>query len=68
MGVKDRVQQVVQALGRHAQQGGLLVDHALLQHFHGDAHHGCARALAVAGLQHPELALLDGELHVLHVA
>ena len=31
-------------------------------------HGGEAGALAVAGLQHPELLLLDGELDVLHVA
>ena len=37
-------------------------------HVDGDAHGGEAGALAVAALQHVELALLDGELDVLHVA
>ncbi len=34
----------------------------------GDAYRRLGGALAVAGLEHPELAPLDGELHVLHVA
>jgi hypothetical protein len=34
----------------------------------GDLHRGAAGALAVPGLQHVELALLHGELDVLHVA
>ena len=37
-------------------------------HVDGDADGGQAGALAVAGLQHVELAILDGELEVLHVA
>ena len=44
------------------------VDHALLDHVDGDAHRGQAGALAGAGLEHVELAVLDRELHVLHVA
>ena len=39
-----------------------------LDHVDGDADGGQAGALAVAGLQHVELAILDGELEVLHVA
>jgi len=35
--------------------------------FDGDPQRGPGRAFAVAGLQHPELAALDGELEVLHV-
>ncbi len=34
---------------------------------HGHLQSGGGGALAVAGLQHIELAILDGELHVLHV-
>ena len=48
--------------------GLLLGDQALFHHVHGDANGGLGRAFAVAGLQHPEFALLDGKLHVLHVA
>ena len=39
-----------------------------LGHLDGHAQRGRAGALADAGLQHPELALLDGELGVAHVA
>ena len=34
----------------------------------GDLQRGGGGALAVTGLQHVELAVLDGELHILHVA
>ena len=65
--VEDGVQQLVQ-LGRLAtQHGGFLVDQPLAQHVHGDFDHRSARALAVAALQHPQLAVLNGELDVLHV-
>ncbi len=37
-------------------------------HLDGNADGGTAGALAVAGLQHVELAILDGEFEVLHVA
>ena len=40
----------------------------LLGHVDGHAQRGGAGALADAGLEHPELALLDGELRVAHVA
>ena len=40
----------------------------LVHHVHRDLDGGLAGALAVAGLQHVELAFLDGELEVLHVA
>ena len=66
-GVKDGVEELVELLGLHAQHGGLLVDEAFLHKVGGDAHGGGGGALAVAGLEHVELAILDGELHVLHV-
>jgi hypothetical protein len=43
-------------------------DESLVCHVHGDADLGFGGTLAVPGLQEPELAPLDGELHVLHVA
>ena len=43
-------------------------DQPLAREVDRDAQRRLAGALAVAGLQHPELALLDRELHVLHVA
>ena len=43
-------------------------DQALFGHVDGDAYLGLGGALAIAGLQDPQLARLDGELHVLHVA
>ena len=43
-------------------------DQPLVRHVDRDPQRGLGGALAVAGLQHPELAALDRELHVLHVA
>ena len=65
--VEDGVQQLVEFVRLHAQKGGLLVDFACAEKLHGDAYHGYAGAFAVAGLEHPEFAVLDGELHVLHI-
>ncbi len=65
--VEDGVEQLIE-LGRFAaQHGGLLVDQTLAQHVHGDLDHRGARALAVAALEHPQLAVLDRELDILHV-
>ena len=46
----------------------VLGDQALGRHVDGDLQRGLGGALAVAGLQHVEPALLDRELDVLHVA
>src|SRR5690606_21500053 len=45
-------------------QGLGLVDQALVDELGGDAEGGARGALADAGLQHPQLAALDGELDV----
>ena len=44
-----------------------LRDQAFAGELHRDAQRRLRGALAVAGLEHPELAGLDRELHVLHV-
>jgi hypothetical protein len=46
----------------------VLRDQPFARQLDGDAQGRLRGALAVARLQHPELLLLDGELHVLHVA
>ncbi len=61
------MQQSVQLLGIDHQKGLLLGLHALVDKVTGDFDGGCSSALAVAGLQHVELAVLHGELHVLHI-
>ena len=45
----------------------VLVDQALVHQLHGDAEGGRGGALAHPGLQHPQLAALDGELDVAQV-
>ena len=66
-GIKLRVQQGVELLGLHAQHSGALIDHAFVHEVAGNLKRGLGGTLAVTGLQHEELAILDGELHVLHI-
>ena len=61
-------QEVVELVRLDAEDGFFLRDEALADHVDGDADGGQAGALAVAGLQHVELAILDGELEILHIA
>ena len=65
--VELRVQQGIDLLGGDAHDGFFLGDQAFVGHIHGDLDRGLGGALAVAGLQHPQLAALDGELHILHI-
>src|SRR5437868_5787744 len=55
-------------LWSNALDRGRAIDEFLTRHVYRDAYRGRAGALAGAGLQHPELAALDRELTVLHVA
>src|ERR1019366_1131231 len=68
LGVEHRVEKLVELLGIDAQDGFLLADQALVDHLDGDAYSRVTGALAVAGLQHVERAVLNGELEVLYVA
>ena len=65
--VEDRRQHLVELVGRDAHDRRLPVDQLLLDHLDGDADGGDAGPLAVAGLEHEDLAVLDRELEVLHV-
>ena len=67
-GVELRVQELVELRGVDAAQGLLTGDEALLDHLDSDAQGGGCGTLAYAGLEHPELTLLDSELDVAHVA
>ena len=67
-GIEHRVQQLIELLRIDAQNGFLLVDETFSHHFDGDAYRGRTRALAVAGLQHEQLAVLNGELEILNIA
>ncbi len=67
-GVEDRGQQLAQGFGRDALDGFFFSDEFLLHHLDGNADGREAGAFAVAGLEHEEFAVFDGELKVLHVA
>ncbi len=61
------VEDGVQALRLQHQQSLLLGDQPFLHQVHGDFQRRAGGALAVPGLEHIEVAPLDGELHVLHI-
>ncbi|MPM36798.1 hypothetical protein SDC9_83400 [bioreactor metagenome] len=67
LGVDAGVHQLVQLVGLDPADRLVLVDDALVDQVAGDLDRRPRGALAVAGLQHVELLVLDGELHVLHV-
>ena len=67
LAVKLGMQQGVQGAGIDHGHGLLFVDHPLVHQVAGDLERSSRGALAVAGLQHIELAVLHGELHVLHI-
>ena len=61
-------EEVVELVGLDAEDGFFLGDESFFDHVDGDLDGGQTGALAVAGLQHVELGVLNGELEVLHVA
>ena len=67
LGVELGMQQGVQVAGVDHQNGLFLGLVTFGNQIHSDLQGGGSGALAVAGLQHVQLALLNGELHVLHV-
>ena len=67
-GIDGRMQQLIERGRVDARHRVLFRDHAFIGELDRDAQRRLGGALAAAGLQHPELALLDRELHVLHVA
>ena len=66
--VELRVKQSVEVAGIDHGNCFLLIDHAFVDQVTGDLQSSLSGTLAVAALQHVELAVLHGELHVLHVA
>src|SRR5205807_9419092 len=57
--IKTRNQEVVQLVRFDAENRLLFCDQALFHHLDGDANGGESGALAVSGLQHVELAILN---------
>ena len=67
LGIELGMQQGIQLLGLYAENSLFLVDHALVHQVNSDLQSSGSGTLAVTGLQHVELAILNGELHVLHI-
>ena len=68
LGVDGGMQQLIEGGRINAQDRLFVADEALARHVHRDAQGRLGGALAAARLEHPELAALDREFHVLHVA
>ena len=66
--VEHRVQELIERARLDPAHRVLARNEAVVRHLDRAAQRGLRRALAVAGLQHPQLAALDRELEVLHVA
>ena len=63
-----RVQQVRKGFGLNHHHRFIAGDDAIADKIDGNLQRRLCRALAGPRLEHPDLALLDGELHILHVA
>ena len=58
---------MTEVISRNAEDRLFLFDKALLHHVESDIDSSETSALSVTGLQHPELALFNRELNVLHI-
>ncbi len=61
-------EEVIKLVGFDAEDGFFFCDQSLVHHLNGDTHRGQPGALSIARLEHVQLAFLDGELKILHVA
>ena len=68
IGVKSRMQKLVQGFRFNAQQCFFRCDHAFFHQVTGDIDGRFRRAFAVTGLQEKQFAFLNGKFHILHVA
>ena len=66
-GVKLRVQHLVDLIGFHAHHCGFFVDQTFIGHIHRDLDRSFGGAFTIAGLEHPQATLFNGELNVLHI-
>ena len=66
--VEHRVQELIERARLDPAHRILARNEAVVRHLDRAAQRSLRRALAVAGLQHPQFAALDRELEVLHVA
>ena len=68
VGIDARVKELIERLRVDHADGAALVDQPFVDEVERDLDRGLGAALRAARLQHEELAALDGELEILHVA
>ncbi|MPM41773.1 hypothetical protein SDC9_88432 [bioreactor metagenome] len=66
-GSELRVQQGINIISGNAFDRFFFADQPFVHHIHSDLHSGASSAFAIAALQHPQAAVLDCELNVLHI-
>ena len=66
--IDHRIEEALDIFWLDAQDGFFLSDESFVSHVDRNAERGSGRAFARARLQHVQLAVLDRELHILHVA
>ena len=66
--IKYGVQQSLQLLGFHTQNGFFFSDKTFRHHIHSHFESGGGSAFAVSGLQKEQLFILNGKFHILHIA
>ena len=62
------MKQSIQVSGLYGKNRLLLVDHSFIYHVMGDLQSSLCCSLSVTALQHVKSAILDGELHILHIS
>eukprot|EP00438_Fugacium_kawagutii_P025783 Skav230064 [mRNA] locus=scaffold1221:128832:131215:- [translate_table: standard] len=67
LGIESRMQELVDQVWLQTQKGLRLGDQAFVGHVDRNLQSSRSCTLSIAGLQHVEFALLDGELNILHV-
>ena len=66
--VELRVKQGIDVFGGYTEDGFFFRNQPFLHHINRDGDRRERGAFAVAGLEHPQAFVLDGEFHVLHIA
>ena len=66
--IQPGYKKIVELVGLHAENGFLFRDQLLVHHVDGDMYRCQPGALGVARLQHVQLAVLNREFKILHVA
>ena len=66
--IELRVKECIEVTRIDHRNGFLLASHALIYEVAGDLQRSLCGSLTISGLQHVQLTVLNGELHILHIS